>query len=38
MASPRHRENILRPELDKVGIGLADGARPVWVVDFLADR
>jgi uncharacterized protein YkwD len=38
MASPHHRENILRPEISLVGIGLADGARPVWVVDFLAVR
>ena len=38
MASPHHRENILRPEVTQVGIGLADGARPVWVVDFLSPR
>lgn len=38
MASPHHRENILRPELTQVGIGLADGPKPVWVVDFLSPR
>lgn len=38
MASPHHRENILRPEVSLVGIGLADGARPVWVVDFMQIR
>jgi len=38
MASPHHRENILRPEVTQVGIGLADGARPVWVVDFMSPR
>ena len=38
MASPKHRENILRPQITVVGIGLAVGATPVWVVDFLAQR
>ena len=34
MTSPQHRENILRPNAARVGIGLADGAAPVWVADF----
>jgi uncharacterized protein YkwD len=38
MASPHHRDNILQPLVTRVGIGLADGVRPVWVVDFLAPR
>ena len=34
MASPHHRENILRPNARLVGIGQADGIEAVWVVDF----
>lgn len=34
MASPHHRENILRPDARFVGVGQADGAEAVWVVDF----
>ena len=34
MASPHHRENILRPDAARVGVGQADGAMAVWVVDF----
>jgi uncharacterized protein YkwD len=39
MNSPHHRENILRPGITRVGIGLAEGTpRPAWVVDFMATR
>jgi uncharacterized protein YkwD len=38
MASPHHRDNILQPQVTSVGIGLADGAKPIWVVDLLASR
>ena len=34
MASPHHRENILRPASRAVGVGQADGTQAVWVVDF----
>ncbi|MBC7737612.1 MAG: CAP domain-containing protein [Candidatus Saccharibacteria bacterium] len=34
MASPHHRENILRPNMRAVGVGQADGAYPIWVADF----
>jgi uncharacterized protein YkwD len=34
MASAHHRENILRPNARAVGVGLADGAEAVWVVNF----
>lgn len=34
MASPGHRENILRPEARAVGVGQADGGEVYWVVDF----
>ena len=34
MASPHHRANILRPGLGFLGLGLADGAQPVWVLDL----
>lgn len=34
MASPPHRANILRPAVRRVGVGEADGAAAVWVVDF----
>lgn len=34
MASPPHRDNILRREVTSVGIGQADGTEAYWVVDF----
>lgn len=34
MASPGHRANILRPGLSSMGLGLADGAQPIWVLDL----
>lgn len=34
MASPHHRENILRPQARAVGVGQADGVQAIWVVDF----
>lgn len=34
MASPHHRDNILRPDLTQLGLGQADGAMPVWVLDL----
>jgi uncharacterized protein YkwD len=38
MASPGHRENILRNGVDDYGIGLATmQGRPVWVMVFAAD-
>lgn len=36
MASPGHKRNILMKGVSKVGIGVADGAFPTWVVDFYA--
>lgn len=36
MASPGHRANILRPGLNFVGVGQADGAYPFWVLDMSA--
>lgn len=39
MASPPHRENILRPEFTQIGIGQADGVPcPTWVLDFISPR
>ena len=38
MASPGHRRNILMKGVSKVGVGLAGGAYPTWVVDFYAPR
>lgn len=39
MGSPHHRDNILRAQITKVGIGLAAaGGETAWVVDFLAPR
>lgn len=34
MASPGHRANILRPGLTTLGLGQADGAQPIWVLDL----
>ena len=34
MISPPHRENILRPNARAVGVGQAEGAQTIWVVDF----
>ncbi len=34
MASQHHRDNILRPNASKVGVGQADGVDAVWVVNF----
>ena len=34
MASPHHRENILRRDVTRIGLGQADGAQAVWVADF----
>ena len=34
MASPHHRENILRPDARQIGVGQADGPWPVWITDF----
>jgi uncharacterized protein YkwD len=34
MASPHHRDNILRREVTTVGVGLADTDKAYWVVDF----
>jgi len=34
MASPGHRANILRPEVTTMGLGQADGALPLWVLDL----
>ena len=39
MNSPHHRANILRPQVTRVGIGVAAAGRhTAWVVDFLAPR
>lgn len=38
MASPHHRSNILNPGLTEVGVGLADGSRPAWVLDMAKPR
>lgn len=37
MHSPGHRTNILRKDVTELGLGLADGARPAWVL-VLAER
>lgn len=34
MNSPGHKANILNPNITELGLGLADGARPTWVLDF----
>ena len=37
-ASPSHRENLLEPRFDRVGIGLAaDGDGSIWVCEVFAD-
>lgn len=37
MSSPHHRDNILRPGVSRVGIGIApSGTRSAWVLDFMA--
>lgn len=39
MGSPHHRDNILRPQVTRVGIGVAAAdSTTAWVVDFLAPR
>lgn len=38
MASAGHRRNILMKGVSKVGVGLAGGAYPTWVVDFYASN
>lgn len=30
--SPKHRANILNPSVTELGVGLADGTRPAWVL------
>ncbi len=38
MGSAGHRANILNPKVTQIGLGVADGKRPVWVLDFLKPR
>ncbi len=38
MGSSGHRANILNPRVTEVGVGLADGARPSWVLDMATGR
>ncbi|MGB8813037.1 MAG: CAP domain-containing protein [Paracoccaceae bacterium] len=38
MGSPHHRENILLSNVTEIGVGLADGARPAWVINFAKPR
>lgn len=38
MKSPGHRSNILNPRVTEVGVGLADGVRPAWVINMAAGR
>jgi uncharacterized protein YkwD len=38
MRSPGHRANILNPSVTEIGVGLADGARPNWVLDMAKRR
>jgi uncharacterized protein YkwD len=38
MNSPGHRANILNPRVTDVGVGLADGARPSWVLNMATGR
>ncbi|MDZ4093792.1 MAG: CAP domain-containing protein [Paracoccaceae bacterium] len=38
MNSPHHRSNILTPGITEIGIGLADGTRPAWVINFAKPR
>jgi uncharacterized protein YkwD len=37
-ASPSHRENLLQPRFDRVGIGIAlDADGSIWVCEVFAD-
>ena len=38
MGSSGHRANMLNPQVTEVGVGLADGARPSWVLNLAAGR
>jgi uncharacterized protein YkwD len=38
MHSPGHRANILNPRVTEVGVGLADGTRPTWVLNLATRR
>ena len=38
MKSPGHRANILNPAMKEIGLGLADGSRPSWVMVLGARR
>ena len=38
MNSPHHRANILLRGITEIGIGLADGARPAWVMNLAKPR
>lgn len=38
MHSPGHRANILNPAVTEAGLGLADGARPAWVMVMARPR
>ncbi|EEW25506.1 CAP domain-containing protein [Rhodobacter ferrooxidans] len=38
MHSPHHRDNILAAGATEIGVGLADGARPAWVINFARPR
>lgn len=36
--SPRHRDNLLDPGVTELGLGLADGAKPAWVLVLATPR
>lgn len=38
MNSPHHRANILNPSVTELGVGLAQGARPTWVLVLARPR
>ncbi len=38
MNSPGHRANILNPNTTEIGVGLAAGARPAWVLNMARGR
>ena len=38
MGSKGHRANILNPQVTQLGLGVADGARTAWVLDFVKPR
>lgn len=38
MHSPHHRDNILNPKVTEIGLGLARGARPNWVMVLARPR